>query len=98
MHLHGFGGGVGGPGGPRIIENPSISMHFHFTVNLIGGARVDPDSLEIQKISKRLHGFGGGVGNPGGPRIIENLQIRYILIVWAMGWGSAAAPRFIENM
>ncbi len=29
MHRHRFGGGVGVPGGARIIENQKFSMHFH---------------------------------------------------------------------
>ena len=49
-----------------------------------------------------LHGFGGGVGGHGGPRIIENPWISMHFIVWAMGWGQlsfnrAAGHRIIRN-
>ena len=47
MHLHGFGGGVGGPGGPKNIENPWISSYFDCVGNGVKG-RAAPDSLKIK--------------------------------------------------
>ena len=88
MHVHCFCGGVGDPGGPRIIGNHWFSMHFHCVGSGVGG-RGRPLVHKKITISMHLRGFGVGVGG------LESLKIYgfpYIFILWARGMEARAAP------